>query len=183
MLKLGCVNCGAPLEIRADLDVFACAYCGTQQQVQRQGGVVALRRVESAIRAVQRGTDRTAAELAMPRLQAELTGLYEARARLLADASARFEAAVRGRRYLTLVAFAMVVVGGLTLASAVDGAKAQILNLLWLLSCVVVPVVVYRKVKMPTDNSGLFVRDIDERITRVNAHIEANRAILDQMPI
>ena len=40
--------------------------------VQRRGGAVSLKTVESAIRRVQMGTDKTAAELALPRLQAEI---------------------------------------------------------------------------------------------------------------
>ena len=119
----------------------------------------------------------------MPRLQAELVALLEERARLLVEASARVDAAVRGRRYLTLIAFLIVLMGGSSLVRSVDGTPALLLKLLWLLGCVVLPVVVYRRVRMPTDNSGLFVRDIDERIKRVKAHIDANRAILDQLPI
>jgi DNA-directed RNA polymerase subunit RPC12/RpoP len=75
MIKMGCANCGAPLEITPDMDVFACSYCGSQQRVERKGGTVALRRVEAAIEAVQRGTDRMAAELALARLQRDLARL------------------------------------------------------------------------------------------------------------
>ena len=51
MIKLACVNCGAPLEVGADMDTFACAYRGTTQMVERKGGTIALRRVEAAIKA------------------------------------------------------------------------------------------------------------------------------------
>jgi len=54
------------------MGVFACAFCGTNQRVVTKGGTVSLQPVEQAIKEVQRGTDRTAAELAIPRLQAEL---------------------------------------------------------------------------------------------------------------
>jgi uncharacterized membrane protein YphA (DoxX/SURF4 family) len=57
------------------MDVFACAYCGTQQRVERKGGTIALRRLAEAVTAVQRGTDRTAAELAIARLDRNLAGL------------------------------------------------------------------------------------------------------------
>lgn len=61
LLNLSCVNCSAPLQITDDVDRFACSYCGASQMVERKGGAVTLRRMENAIHAVQRGTDRTAA--------------------------------------------------------------------------------------------------------------------------
>ena len=72
MVPMQCVGCGANLEIELDMNVFACAYCGAKQQVIARGGTVSLKPVTEALRQVQRGTDRTAAELAMPRLEREL---------------------------------------------------------------------------------------------------------------
>lgn len=72
MIPLKCAGCGAMLDISPDMDVFACGYCGLNQQVERRGGTVALKQVGEAIRRVQAGTDRTAAELAIRRLTAEL---------------------------------------------------------------------------------------------------------------
>lgn len=54
-----------------DMERFACGYCGTELIVQRRGGTVALRAVTEAIRKVQIGTDKTAAELALARLNQE----------------------------------------------------------------------------------------------------------------
>ncbi len=71
-ITLNCPNCGGRLEIYDEIDRFACSFCGSEMLVQRRGGTVALKRVETAIRKVQVGTDKTAAELAMPRLRAEL---------------------------------------------------------------------------------------------------------------
>jgi len=75
MIAMGCVGCGAPLEIAPDMEHFACNYCGAVQRVERKGGTVALRKVEQAIHAVQRGTDKTAAELALVRLEKEHASL------------------------------------------------------------------------------------------------------------
>lgn len=72
VVTLSCANCVAPLTIKPETDVFACAYCGTQQKVERDGGVISLKRVEVAIKNVQRGTDRTASELALIRLDKEI---------------------------------------------------------------------------------------------------------------
>ena len=60
---LTCPNCGGKLEIYDDTDRFACSFCGGEMLVQRRGGAVSLKTIESAIRRVQAGTDKTAAEL------------------------------------------------------------------------------------------------------------------------
>ncbi len=70
--QLNCKNCGAKLEVRDDTEIFSCGYCGSQQQVDRTGGIVQLRKIESAINAIRSGTDKTAAELAIVRLEKEL---------------------------------------------------------------------------------------------------------------
>jgi DNA-directed RNA polymerase subunit RPC12/RpoP len=75
ILKLACPSCGADLEISPEMEAFACGYCGSQQMVQRRGGTVALKLVTDAISKVQVGTDRTAAELAIQRLQKEIDAL------------------------------------------------------------------------------------------------------------
>ena len=74
-IKLNCANCGAKLEVYDDMERFACGYCGTEMLVQRRGGTVALKAVTEAIKKVQIGTDKTAAELALVRLEKELEQL------------------------------------------------------------------------------------------------------------
>lgn len=83
ILSLSCANCSAPLEIDGDTERFTCAYCGSAQILERKGGTVSLKKVESAINAVQRGTDRTAAELAIPRLTRERDEVLQERAAAL----------------------------------------------------------------------------------------------------
>ncbi len=70
-ISLNCANCGAKLDVYDDMERFACGYCGTEMLVQRRGGTVALRAVTDAIKKVQIGTDKTAAELALVRLDKE----------------------------------------------------------------------------------------------------------------
>ena len=182
MLKLACVNCGAPLEIGPQLDVFACGFCGSQQQVQRSGGVVALKRVETAIKAVQRGTDRTAAELAMPRLQSELATLQQQRHAVIEAAKERVASAKRGRKKLTWIVFLVVFFVTPSLVTQFNGAVAGVLGIAWLIGCVALPMFVYRKVKLPVDDTAARVAPIEERIQRVQAHLAANAAILDELP-
>ena len=86
-INLNCANCGAKLEIYDDMERFACGYCGTELIAQRRGGTVALRAVTEAIKKVQIGTDKTAAELALLRLnQQELPKLHLELQRLTAEA-------------------------------------------------------------------------------------------------
>lgn len=82
-LTLNCTNCGANLEVSQDMERFACGYCGSQQIVERRGGTVALKPLTDAIRLVQSGTDKTAAELALKRMKQELVALQDSyRARI-----------------------------------------------------------------------------------------------------
>ena len=74
-IPLNCQNCGGKLEIYPDMDRFACGYCGTEMMVQRRGGTVALKAVTEAIAKIQVGTDKTAAELALVRLETEMRQL------------------------------------------------------------------------------------------------------------
>jgi ribosomal protein S27AE len=79
ILSLKCVNCGAGLEVKQDISEFACGYCGIQQQVERGGGIVSLRRVEEALDDVKLGTNRAASELAIARLQTDIAAVYAQR--------------------------------------------------------------------------------------------------------
>lgn len=75
LISLKCVNCGGGLNLRPDLEEFACGYCGAELAVERSGGVVSLRLLEETIKRVQVGTDKTAAELAINRLEREMAAV------------------------------------------------------------------------------------------------------------
>lgn len=74
---LSCSNCGARLEITPDIDRFVCLHCGSQQIVRRGGGIISLQPLVQGVERVQRGTDKTAAELAIPRLTKEIAEVEE----------------------------------------------------------------------------------------------------------
>jgi DNA-directed RNA polymerase subunit RPC12/RpoP len=74
-IPLECPNCGARLEVTEDLDRFACSHCGNQLMVRRGGGIVALKPVVDELKGVRAGTDKTASELAIPRLEKEIAEL------------------------------------------------------------------------------------------------------------
>jgi DNA-directed RNA polymerase subunit RPC12/RpoP len=75
-VALSCPKCGARLEITARISVFACSYCLSNVMVERAGGIVSLSLVD-AVSLVQRGTDKTAAELAINRLKVDLDKAQE----------------------------------------------------------------------------------------------------------
>jgi predicted RNA-binding Zn-ribbon protein involved in translation (DUF1610 family) len=75
MIQLSCPSCGAKLKITSDMDRFACIHCGTEVLVKRGEDTISLSPVVDAIRRVQHGVDRTAAELAIARLRDDLREL------------------------------------------------------------------------------------------------------------
>ena len=87
-IYLRCTNCGAKLDVYDDMERFSCGYCGTELIGQRRGGPVALKAVPKAIQKVQIGTDKTAAELALVRLNKESGRLDEDLKKLTAEADA-----------------------------------------------------------------------------------------------
>jgi ribosomal protein S27AE len=74
-INLTCPTCGGKLQITNDIERFACGYCGNEHIVKRSGGVVTIAPIVEGLKQVQRGTDKTAAELALQRLQNERSTL------------------------------------------------------------------------------------------------------------
>ncbi|CAN7476587.1 hypothetical protein [Massilia sp. LjRoot122] len=175
-IKLSCSGCAAPLEIGTDLDRFACGYCGTSQIVERKGGVVSLKRFESAINAVQRGTDRTAAELAVPRLTRELAQVRLDKSSALHVEHQNRSGARSGRMMLCAIVFLITSFGGLVAGSKLE---SPIIMLIALLASVSLPVYVFIKTKLPADRSAEIAAEFDNRIARLEASLQANRAVLD----
>jgi ribosomal protein S27AE len=101
-LTLSCPSCGAPLQVTDDIDRFACAHCGAEHVVKRGGGIVSLAPVVSVLRDVRAGVDRTASELALPRLTAEIAELEQHKKPIRAGET---------RPQMFLAALAGVVVG------------------------------------------------------------------------
>jgi DNA-directed RNA polymerase subunit RPC12/RpoP len=185
VLTLSCVNCGAPLEIGPELEAFACSYCGTAQQVERRGGIVALKRVETAIKAVQRGTDRTAAELALVRLAREIAEAEANRELAIEITSKKVASARNGRLGLAIVmyivSFWLVMMLFVTLHEKTGKNKfvGAAGTLLMLVAPLVVAVFVFRRTKLPV-NEVQKVRDTwDDYLKKLRSQVAANRALLD----
>lgn len=71
VVSLSCRNCGAPLQIKEEMEQLACVHCGAQMHVERGGGTISLQMVE-ALGSIRTGAVQTAAELALARLEKEL---------------------------------------------------------------------------------------------------------------
>lgn len=74
-ITLTCPSCGGKLEITNDIDLFACAHCGTEHIVNRGGGIISLKPVVAEFQKIREGTDKTASELAISRLKNEISAL------------------------------------------------------------------------------------------------------------
>ncbi len=83
LITLSCPSCGAKLEITPNLDRFACSYCGQEHIVNRTGGTISLSPVVEAIHQVKTGVDKTASELAIVRIQKEISDLQVERQNIL----------------------------------------------------------------------------------------------------
>jgi len=84
-VTLSCPSCGGKLEVTRDIECFACAHCGREHVVKRTGGTVSLSPVVDALRKVEVGVDKTAAELAIARIQKEIEDIQVQKQTLLAN--------------------------------------------------------------------------------------------------
>jgi len=76
-VSLKCSNCGGNLEVRPDVTELACGYCGATLTVERGGGAITLHQIKDEISHVRRGTDKAVAELAISRLERDLSALSQ----------------------------------------------------------------------------------------------------------
>ena len=73
-ITLTCPSCNGKLQITDDIDRFACAHCGCEHIVKRSGGMVAIKPV---LDTVAKCVDNTASELAIVRLDREISEVEE----------------------------------------------------------------------------------------------------------
>jgi predicted RNA-binding Zn-ribbon protein involved in translation (DUF1610 family) len=172
MIPLRCVSCGGKLEITPDMSRFACGYCGAEQFVERRGGTVALKAVTEAISRVQVGTDKTAAELALRRLQEEKEELKrEWRKRLSqAEEERKSNNTVGG-----------VIAGTFCLLALLIGSvTVPLVGIIMALAGVILGL--FYKVRADRPVDAALQRDIEairDRRVKVELRIEKNKEIVD----
>jgi hypothetical protein len=87
-ITLSCPLCGGRLEVTPDLDRFTCAYCGQEHLVRRTPSAVSLAPVPEAVEKIAASVDRTASELAIPRLKSTIGELERRRVAVRAASAA-----------------------------------------------------------------------------------------------
>jgi hypothetical protein len=88
LFTLTCPTCGAKLQITSDIDRFVCTHCGNEHLVNRIGGTISAKPVLEALGGIRRGTDMTASELAIKRLNEEVSRLSLAKTKASVDLEA-----------------------------------------------------------------------------------------------
>ena len=74
-VTLTCPSCSGKLKITNDVHRFACGHCGNEHIVKREDGIVAISVIVDKLGKIQHGTDKTASELAIKRLNVEIPEL------------------------------------------------------------------------------------------------------------
>jgi hypothetical protein len=167
-VALNCRNCGAKLQVYPDMDRFACSYCGTEMVVQRRGGTVALKAVEQAIQRVQKGTDKTAAELALVRLGAEQEALLQRHEQLQ---SVKRNSGAAGCGILMLMLGTPFII----VHWAFSGFALSYLITLAILLAIGIPLIVYGEATAPPPEA----KELEAQLTLVRQRIAQNRRLLD----
>jgi len=167
-INLICTNCGGRLEVYDDMERFACGYCGSEMLVQRRGGTVILKAVTEAIHKVQIGTDKTAAELAIVRLNNEREKLMADYARLEAERSSSSGRAGCGLTFVILLAISMIAV-----IPEKPGFGISALVLL-----IGLTVLIAKQVAKNKNRSSVFVAEVKSKIHQTEREIDRNRKIV-----
>lgn len=131
---------------------------------------------------MQKGTDRTAAELALVRLQRELEAAQESKAELVREAQTKRHRAQAGRLMHCLIPFLAVFLIGPFIIILLNETFTGLPVFVWLVACVGVPVLAFRSIKMPPIDIQPPLAEIDARIAQIQERMEMNRAILDAPP-
>jgi ribosomal protein S27AE len=116
---LKCPNCGAKLNVAKSLDVFACSYCGASIKLAQSGGVVALELLAGQLAGVRRGTDKTAAELALRRLKEKGAELDRESAALRQRENAMRTEIITAREKVRMRQFPLLTLGSVALVTCI----------------------------------------------------------------
>lgn len=76
-VAMECPRCGANLEVKPDMNLFYCSYCGAKVQTVRVGGTLSLEELSEKVSKIENVSERAAAELALIRLPNELRELRD----------------------------------------------------------------------------------------------------------
>lgn len=164
--------------------MVACQYCGTTTKIARSDGTGAPQNVSKGIRTKHRWADRTAAELALPRLARELENLKERRtAALQLEQEHRKRSVVRKLQLVgatfVLMLIALPFVFTETLSLTGREYIADIAKWLWLGVTLFVTFSVYKRVHIEPNQSKEIDKSFDNQIDVIQSQIKANQSIVD----
>lgn len=154
------------LQIKPEMDVFACAYCGTNMRVAREGGAVMLKALVRSVASVRQGVDRTAAELAIPRLRREIREAEKSRDARVAEAKT---AAEQLSTPAVLIAYAFFAIAIATWWFFSTG---------WAL----IPLFIglsFGSVKASPDNSAAVAKECNFKIAELQRQLAIHRSTVD----
>jgi DNA-directed RNA polymerase subunit RPC12/RpoP len=181
-VSLKCVNCGGKLEVYDNVEGFACGYCGSEMAVQRRGGTIALTAVTEAVRQVQAGTDRTAGELAIVRLEREWAALSSRLAMM-----PRPPTPLGTLAYRSLVLFGITFVGlimavGVFASEEIPNGPSDVIGVSIIVGSILFAVWIAFFKARATPSSLLQQRRaaIESRIAEIESELIQNRAIVSQ---
>lgn len=148
--------------------------------VERKGGTVALKRVTDAISKVQAGTDKTAAELAITRMETECRTLEQQREALILQSKAERDAAMKSVLIIALVSFVLGYFINTSLHNDVESPSG--LAIIVLAMAIGIGIGLYIKLRRNERtnarlNDGL--DDLDSRLSAKREKLARNRAIAD----
>jgi hypothetical protein len=181
-ITLSCPSCGAKLNISEDIERFACSYCGQEHIVKRSGGIVSLSPVVAAIKDVQYGTDKTAAELAIVRIQKEISELEENKQKI--EKGHDGDCSSSGCVIIFLVA--CLGVGGLFIFSSFAGDGGLLgsffgsfLTGVLIIAVGFSPLLLFRGSKKTIEEESIKINKMDEQIANKKAEIARLKTIVD----
>ncbi|MFC2042761.1 hypothetical protein ACFLUA_01230 [Chloroflexota bacterium] len=122
-ITLTCPSCGSKLNITENIDRFACSHCGNEHIVNRGDGVVTISPIVEGLEKVQRGTDKTASELAIKRLKPEIAELELRNPKIQDRFNNRFITVIG----LWLLSGVVIILPALVCALSTEGATVVIL--------------------------------------------------------
>lgn len=160
IINLTCPSCGGKLQITKDIDRFACGHCGNEQMVVRSGGTISLAPVIDEIKHVSRGVDKTASELAIARIDREISELRDEEDFLYSKYKKE-----SGRFAITLIGiFAGIV---LLITKSIP-----IIGILLLVVCVPWLVIEFFHLKRDLKDIRAYREEIDEKMEEKADHVK-----------
>lgn len=203
-VKMTCPNCSGKLQIGANIQQFACSFCGQEYTVNRGGGIVSVEPIVEGLNRIHRGVDQTASELAIQRLEREI-GVLEDEVKDIktqlpnwATLQRKFQklnsARLRHKQYVRFVGTATVatlVIGGLIIVIALLVANDGGLFRMALIATIVIPVVLLivlgiegdRLDKIddqpPNANLGRKARELAQKIQSAQAALDEKSKQID----